>query len=132
MQSHRRAVLMLVLALLFRSGTIYANVCVDKNLKPLRHFCGAVVDSDGRPIPNATVSVLQRGIEVAAKSTDASGAFSFDSLERGKYEFHAGANGFARVSFPFVISSPGANCEQKVEIQLAVGAECSHVQIVKQ
>ena len=132
MQSHRRAVQLLLLALLFRSGTIYANVCVDNNLNPLRHFCGAVVDSDGRPIPNATVSVLQRGIEVAAKSTDASGAFSFDSLESGKYEFHAGAKGFASVSFPFVISNPGAKCKQKVEIQLAVGAECSHLQIVKQ
>ena len=132
MKSQRRAVLMLVLALFFPSGTVTPNICVEKNLKPLRHFCGRVADFGGTPILNATVSVLTGKIEVAAKSTNAAGEFLFDSLESGKYEFHAEANGFAKVSFPFVISNPGATCKQKVEIQLAVGGECSHVRLVKQ
>jgi len=122
---------LLTVALFFQTETVTANICVDKGLKPLTHFCGKVVDSDGTPIPNATVSVHKGGIEVALKNTDASGEFTFDPLEIGKYEFHAGATGFAKVSFPFVISKPGAKCRQKVEIQLAVGGECSHVQLVK-
>jgi uncharacterized GH25 family protein len=109
-----------------------ANICVDSNLKPLRHFCGAVVDASGTPIPNATVSVLEAGIEVAARSANTAGEFSFDSLESGHYEFLAEANGFAKIRFPFVISNPGAKCKQRVEIQLAVGGECSHVRLMKQ
>ena len=135
MKSQRFAVLrvgMLAVAVFFQPETVRANICVDKGLKPLKHFCGTVVDSGGAPIPNATVSVLKGGIEVAAKNSDAAGEFSFDLLEIGKYEFHAGATGFAKVSFPFVISKPSAKCKQKVEIQLAVGGECSHVRLVKQ
>jgi hypothetical protein len=132
MKSQQLAVLMLVAAFFFPSGIVTANVCVDKNLRPLRHFCGTVVDSGGAPIPNAKVSVFKGGIEVAARSTDAAGEYSFDLLESGKYEFHAAANGFAKVSFPFVISNPSAKCKQKVEIQLAVGGEaCGHVRLVK-
>jgi hypothetical protein len=132
MKAQRLAVLMLVLAFFFSTGTVTANICVDKTLKPLRHFCGTVVDPSGTPIPNAAVSVLIEGTEVAAKSTNTSGEFSFDSLENGHYEFRAAAKGFAKVRFPFVISNPNAKCKQKVEIQLVVGLECNHVRLVKE
>ena len=131
MKTQRLAVLMLALALFSPSGTVTANICVDAQLRPLKHFCGIVVDSSGTPIPNATVLVLKDGIEVAAKSTDVVGEFSFESLESGKYEFHAGATGFGKVVFPFEISKPSAKCKRKVKIQMAVGGECSHVQLEK-
>jgi protocatechuate 3,4-dioxygenase beta subunit len=131
MKTQRLAVSMLALALFSSSGTVTADICVDKNLKPLKHFCGTVIDSSGTPIPNATVSVFKGGIEVAAKSTNAAGEFSFESLESGKYEFHAGATGFGKVVFRFEISKPSAKCKQKVEIQLAVAGECSHVRLAK-
>jgi len=132
MKPQRRAVVIVVLALFFPFAIATANICVDKTLKPFRHFCGRVVDSSGTPIPNATVSVLKDGIEVAAESTNAAGEFWFDSLQIGNYEFHARAKNFAKVSFPFAISNSGRTCKRKIEIQLAVGLECNHVRLVKQ
>jgi hypothetical protein len=131
MKFQRLTVLMLVLALFLPSATVTATTCVDKNLKPIRHFCGAVVDSSGTPIPNARVSVLKGRIEVAAKDTNAAGEFSFDSLQSGKYEFLASASGFVKINFPFEISSPGAKCKQRVEIELAVGGQCGRVRLLK-
>ena len=135
MKSRRCAVFgfaTLAIVVFCRPATVTANICVDKRLDPLKHFCGRVVDSSGTPIPNVTLSLLKGGIEVATKNTDARGEFSFDQLKIGEYEFRASAMGFGKIGLPFVIFKPNAKCRQKVEIQLAFGGECGHVRLLKQ
>jgi hypothetical protein len=121
---------LLLLSLLIHPLSVGANICVDKRLKPLKHFCGVVVDSQGAPIPNVTISVTRTGTEVGTSKTDARGEFTFDELGAGQYDLKAEATGFARFGFSFVIAKPNAKCTQKVQLQLAVGLECSHIRLI--
>jgi hypothetical protein len=53
------AVGILLLNLLIQPRTGRADDCVDERLKPLKHFCGIVVDPQGAPIPNVTISATE-------------------------------------------------------------------------
>jgi hypothetical protein len=121
---------LLLLSLLIQPLSVGANICVDKRLKPLKHFCGVVVDSQGSPISNVTISVTRAGTEVGTSKSDARGEFSFDELGAGQYDFTAEAKNFAKFGFSFTIAKPNAKCKQKVQLQLAVGLECSHVRLI--
>src|ERR1700743_2571877 len=94
----------LLALLLFHSDAVKANICVSERLKPLRHFCGKVVDSDGELIPNVKVSVLRDGRELFTETTSADGAFDFNLIQAGEYEVHAEATGFVKMIFRFKLS----------------------------
>jgi Carboxypeptidase regulatory-like domain len=120
----------LVLALILQTETVLANLCIDKQLKPLKHFYGTVVDSQGLPIPNATVSVRKNGTMVDSRQTNASGEFSLDQLGPGQYESNIEANGFGKLVLPFVIIKPSTRNRSRLRVQLAIAMECSHVELI--
>jgi len=63
---------MIGLLLFFPSAISYASECVAlPPLKPIHHVCGFVVDPSGEPIPNAKVTILKDGNEVATMQTSA-------------------------------------------------------------
>lgn len=108
-----------------------ANICVNEELKPLRRLRGVVVDYQGEPIANATISVTRSGAEVKATKTDSRGEFSFDGLGAGQYELKAEAKNFVKFDFPFRIAKPSAKSNQKIQLQLAVGGEdCSDIRLI--
>ena len=129
-QRRIRIILTIAAFLLLQSQAIQANICTYKSLKPIRRFCGMVVDSSGEPILNATVSVLKGGTQVLTKSTDAKGLFEFDLTEPGEYEVHAGATNFGKMSFRFKLSRPNTKCKGVVVIQLGVAGDCSDVKFM--
>ena len=108
-----------------------ANICVNKTLKPVKHLCGVVVDFQGKPIANATISVTRAGSEVSATKTDSQGEFSFDALGVGQYELKAEAKYFVKFGFPITIAKPDDKCTRKVRLKLALGGQdCSEIRLI--
>jgi Carboxypeptidase regulatory-like domain len=118
-------------ALLLSPGSSSGTICVDKALAPLRKVCGVVVTPGGDPIPNAKLKILKHGTELAAVHTEQNGRFVFDKVDAGDYEIQIEANGFGTVRYAIVVAKPGALCKKMLRIQLPLGIECVHVQIVK-
>jgi len=83
------ALCVLCLCLSFFSGTAYAQA----NSGDLT---GAVLDSSGAAIPNATVEALndETGVKYTAQ-TNASGVYRFSNLPVGRYTLTAAASGFS-------------------------------------
>ena|ERR1700742_2548569 len=113
--------------LLFQSAAGRANVCVSERLKPLHHFCGKVVASNGELLGHVKISVQKDGKEILAESTGSDGGFDFNLTEPGEYEVHAEAAGFVKMSFRFKLSRPSTRCKGAVVIQLGIGGECDDV-----
>jgi uncharacterized GH25 family protein len=108
-----------------------ANICVNEKLEPLKRLRGVVVDYQGEPIPDATISVTRSGTEVKATKTDSRGEFSFDGLGAGQYELKAEAKNFVKFDFPIKIAKPSAKSTQKIWLQLAVGGQdCSDIRLI--
>src|SRR5579863_3206916 len=83
------ALCVLCLCLTFFSGSVYAQA----NSGDLT---GAVLDSSGAAIPNATVEALndETGVKYTAQ-TNASGVYRFSNLPVGRYTLTAAASGFS-------------------------------------
>lgn len=131
-----RAIFMICFGGLFLSSLpmqpLSANTCVNKRLKPLKHLCGVIVDFQGAPIANATISLTRAGAVVGATKTDSQGEFSFDALGVGQYELKAEAENFVEFGFPITIAKPGAKCTRKVRIDLATGGQdCSDIRLIR-
>lgn len=109
-----------------------ANICVNKRLKPLKHLCGVVVDSQGEAIVDATISVTRAGAAVSTTKTDSHGEFSFDALGVGQYELKAEAKNFVKFGFPITIAKLGTKCTRRVRLQLAIGGQdCSDIRLIR-
>jgi|SRR5271166_3643392 len=119
--------------LVVSTGTAAANVCVTKRIKSLARTCGSVIDAVGEPIPNAKVTILKDGTEVAETQTDDGGKFSFETLKEGTYEIRVRANGFQTFGFRIVAVKPARKCKRTLRITLSVGySSCAgDVQLIK-
>lgn len=71
-------------ALLFAAGTAAAQT----------GFKGKVRDTNGKAIPNATVTVRQDGKNLSSDTTDAKGNFEITGLSTGEYNLVFEADGF--------------------------------------
>jgi hypothetical protein len=114
------------------SAISHASECVaPPPLKPIHHVCGFVVDPSGEPIPNAKVTILKDGNEVATMQTSPDGRFAFEQLKAGKYSMRVDANGFLSALSPIVLVTPGAACKKELGVLLEVGMGCSTISLGK-
>jgi len=77
-----------VLAILFTAGVMYAQQT---------SITGALTDQSGGTVPDAKVTVMQKGGTGNAMLTNKQGVFLFPSLQAGEYVVRAEAPGFAIV-----------------------------------
>jgi hypothetical protein len=126
------AAIMIGFLLFFPSEISYATECVAlPPLKPIHHVCGFVVDPSGEPIPNAKVTILKDGNEVAAMQTNADGRFAFEQLKAGSYSIRVDANGFLSALSSIVLVTPGVACKKELGVLLGVGMGCSIISFSK-
>jgi carboxypeptidase family protein len=87
---------------------------------------GVAIDATGAVLPSAPVVLVSASNEIARTTTDASGAFSFDSVPAGRYEIRVAFDGFqpttARVTVgsrppgPVRVTLPLANVTQEITV----------------
>lgn len=117
--------------LVLSTSSSVANICVENKLKPLRHVGGIVVDTYGRPIPDAKVEILKSGTEFVSVRTDEKGKFSFEHLDAGCYEIQAERPGFRAARNHIVVVRPKTSSKRMLLINLIVGFECPDIRIVE-
>lgn len=105
--------------------------CNQKRVKPLRHICGIVIDESGAPVPQARVTILKDGTELATLQTGTDGQFSFEGLKQGNYEFQAQKEGFHGFRIPVVLVKPRDQCKRALEVVLSVANPCPGARLVK-
>ena len=82
---------------------------------------GAVHDPTGGGVPNASVTLLNQGTGIEARTTtDANGDYDFASVMVGRYTVSVEATGFSKVSATDIDVEVGAR--QRVNLSLQVGA----------
>jgi hypothetical protein len=75
-------------------------------------FVGTLNDPQGRPVPNAAVSLLRRADSGRHESkTDEQGHYSFAGLEAGEYRLTAEATGFPIITRTIVLTGDAARTE---------------------
>lgn len=119
--------------LLFLPSDIsYATECLAlPPLKPIHHVCGFVVDPSGEPIPNAKITILKDGDEVATLQTSSDGRFAFEQLKAGSYSIRVDANGFLSAQSTIALVAPDAACKKELGVLLEVGMGCSIISLGK-
>jgi TonB family protein len=81
-------------------------------------LAGTLRDPDGRPIPNANVTLSRGGKATAHKAqTDAAGAFVFTDVAAGAYDFGSDVRGFAR-AYPVTVR---AGQRSQADVTLRIG-----------
>src|SRR5687768_5999606 len=80
---------------------------------------GRVVDAQSRPVPHATVIALGLTNTAVSTTTDDSGAFVFDGLAAGRFDFTASAPGLLGEARGVSIGDPPG---QPLEIVMRVSA----------
>jgi uncharacterized membrane protein len=113
--------------LLSLPGGAYATDCIALPIKPIRHVCGVVMNLIGERIPNAKVTVLKDGKELATVQTSADGKFSCERLDAGRYDVRVEADGYLTAQDSIAIVKPTSNCRRGLEVVLAVGTACSGI-----
>ncbi|HEV2423521.1 MAG TPA: TonB-dependent receptor [Terriglobia bacterium] len=83
---------------------------------------GTVLDPQGRPVPEARVTLLSPLGNVAERTTDAQGDYRFDGLPRGEYRLTAQARGFSNTPLDVAISG-GRDQQVDLHLQLSAVAE---------
>ena len=119
MPSTRRILqLALVLALYFWASTLHSQ---DASTGAVR---GLVLDPDSRPVPNATVALVN-GNTGALRSTrsDPDGHFALDLLSPGEYSARAEIKGMSPQVYPQVRVEVGSNIELEFHLSLAGASE---------
>ena len=112
-----------------------AEVICDKvlPLKPLRCVCGKLTDATGAPVPDAMVTVLKDGIEVAHMKSGQNGKFTFSELKPGSYELDARSAGYRPFRSPIVVAKPEKRCRHRLPIFLDTsGLESCGSRVMKQ
>lgn len=119
--------------LLFLPSDIsYATECLAlPPLKPIHHVCGIVVDPSGESVPNAKITILKDGNEVAASQTSPDGRFGFEQLKGGNYSIRVDAKGFMTALSTIVLVAPDAACKKELGVLLEVGMGCSIISLGK-
>lgn len=85
---------------------------------------GTVVDSNGGPIPGASVTARNQGTSATRQTVSgAGGQFSFPSLPVGKYQFTAELSGFSPAKLNDVAVTIGGDLTLKLNLSLAGVAE---------
>ena len=80
---------------------------------------GRVVDSTGRPVANASVTLTPSGGTAVSQPTDADGQYRFDNVTPGQYDFAARSNGFRQNRAALFLDGRGA---ARLDVSLAIGA----------
>lgn len=93
----------------------------EPRLKPVQCVCGTFTNATGGPVPNVTVTVLNKGTEVARLRTGQDGKFKFGELKQGDYELAADAVGYRSFRSPIVVSKPKNQCKCRLLIFLDAG-----------
>lgn len=86
---------------------------------------GTVLDPQGRAVAGAKVTLLSPLNQVEERSTDASGRFAFDSLDRGTYRLLAESSGLSAAPTETKIENRQQN--QKIDLHLALSATTQQV-----
>lgn len=91
---------------------------VDAKLSAGKTIAGIVVDESGRPISEASVSLMGTQRRPTITSTDATGAFKFEGVESGRYQLRASKSGLT----PAELSDVDADTAGQLRIELKSGA----------
>jgi vitamin B12 transporter len=81
---------------------------------------GAVLDPLGARVPQAAVTLLRDGRPVADTTSDAQGQFSFDGLEKGRYQVEAKAAGFEPQAVRTFFVGAGRRVSLDVPLQIGL------------
>ncbi len=106
-------------ALILSVEHAHSDVCAYKPPK-VRRVCGIIVDSSGRPIPSAVVTVLKDATALKNQKTDENGEFDFNMKESGKYELDAAVPGFQHARYQLILAKPTGSCKHALRIEMAV------------
>jgi len=81
-------------------------------------LAGTLRDPDGRPVPNADVTLLQAGKATGIKArTNAAGDFVFNEVPAGAYDFNPGIPGFG-IRYPVMVR---AGQSSQADVTLRIG-----------
>ena len=93
-------------------------------------FSGRVFDGEGsKLIPNAIVTVTTPAGYVASVETNKAGAFSFNSLPSGEYDFRVTAHGFAIYERKVTVSQDAG--VRELDIRMLVPANRQTVSVAE-
>jgi outer membrane receptor protein involved in Fe transport len=87
---------------------------------------GTVLDPQGLPVAGATVTLLSPLNEVEERSTDASGRFAFDGLERGRYRVVAQSSGLSAAPSETMLED---RQDQRLDLHLRLSATTQQVMV---
>jgi hypothetical protein len=89
---------------------------------------GTVTDASGATVPNATVTLINKDTnDTRTFHTDKGGAFTFSSLNPGKYSVKIEAAGFSGVTGSEIVVAAGDR--RRIDTVLAVGATTQSVEV---
>jgi len=89
---------------------------------------GTVHDASAKGVPNASVTLLNQGTGIEAKTTtDGNGDYDFPNVKVGKYTVSVEAAGFSKVSAPDI--DVAVEARQRVDLSLQVGAVSQSVNV---
>jgi hypothetical protein len=80
------------------AAVIFASLALaaaaQRTVTPVGTLAGTVLDADGKPVPDATVTIqTSDGVHPHATHTDSSGHFEFARWATGQYDVRAYSNG---------------------------------------
>src|SRR3984893_17719745 len=120
------------LLLLLPAETSKATTCIVQPLRPIHHICVFVNNQWGEPIPNATVTLLQKGSEIVTMQSGADGRFSFEHLKAGNYDIQVQASDFLTAFSSVILAKPDiTKCKRELDVLLSVSGGCSGISLVK-
>lgn len=85
---------------------------------------GAVLDPQGRPVPEARVTLLSQLGDVTERTTNPDGSYRFDGLARGDYKLTAQARGFSDTPLDVAVQAGG---NQQIDLHLKLSAVAEQV-----
>ncbi len=122
----------LCLLLLFSAicGPLYARIDVAKPIQ-LTHVSGYVVNSFGKPVSNAEVTLVRDETVAFKTRTNSAGAFHFDHV-RGHYWFRVGRTEYAPAAQEVTVADVLVTYLERKKLYVIVGPgacmdECSSV-----
>jgi Carboxypeptidase regulatory-like domain len=100
---------------------VSADICVYKP-PVVRRVAGIVVDTNGQPVPNTTVTVFQDEASIAESRTDENGGFGFLSLKAGVYLVTFKATGFQTGSYRVTLRRPNPKDGHALRVEIIIGS----------
>jgi hypothetical protein len=113
------------------TGAPSATTCIELPLKPIHRIFGVVLFLSCDRIPNANVTVLQGGKEIAAQQTDKAGKFAFEGLLAGHYEILIHVDGLPGAAHAqIVLIRPDAKSKSELAVSMSPNGVCSSISLV--